>query len=366
MLLPRSLGFLLVGILTISARASEPRDLSPELEALRAKYKLPACASAVMEDGRITAMGASGVRRADADPRVTTADTWHIASCTKSMTATLIGVLVDAGKLRWEMSLPEALPGVACHAGWGQVTLWHLVTQRSGLEPFTRNDWQTLSLGGGTPRAQRVALAKSLLAREPAEPPGRFAYSNAGYGILGAILEETTGQDYEDLLRTHLFAPLELTSAGFGPPAADGTLAQPWGHRRGEGDVFKPIDPAPSKAQFPAVLAPAGSVHLSLPDFARYAWWLSTGVPRIVKPETFARLHAPPGGSTYAGGMWQTELPGIGGAAMCHTGHQGGFFAVFYAGHDRACVSVFNTEGGGWEWLGDEISAVALQAAIKR
>ena len=64
----------------------------------------------------------------------------------------------------------------------------------------------------------------------------------------------------------------------------------------------------------------------------------------------------PAGGST-------SILAGIGGEAVCHTGHLGGFFAVFYAGHTKACVSVFNTEGGGSEWLGDEISAVALKAA---
>ena len=56
-------------------------------------------------------------------------------------------------------------------------------------------------------------------------------------------------------------------------------------------------------------------------------------------------------------------MPGIGGKAVCHCGHMGGFFGVFHASRERACVSVFNTEGGGWEWLGDEIAAVALRAA---
>jgi hypothetical protein len=36
---------------------------------------------------------------------------------------------------------------------------------------------------------------------------------------------------------------------------------------------------------------------------------------------------------------------------------------VFHAGRERACVTVFNTAGDGWEWLGDEIAAVALKAA---
>ena len=111
-MLPRPL-LLLFFALTLPTFAAEPRDISPALESLRAKYQLPACASAVIENGRITALGASGLRRADRDVRVTTDDHWHIASCTKSMTAVLIGQLVDGGRLRWEMTLPEALPGIA-------------------------------------------------------------------------------------------------------------------------------------------------------------------------------------------------------------------------------------------------------------
>src|SRR5581483_8396545 len=127
--------------LTVTALAAEPRDISPELEILRAKYKLPACASAVIEDGQIMALGATGLRRADRDVHVTTADLWHIGSCTKSMTATLVGVLVDSGKLRWDTTIPDALPGVPCHPAWRQVTVWHLATQRGGVGSISLEEW---------------------------------------------------------------------------------------------------------------------------------------------------------------------------------------------------------------------------------
>jgi CubicO group peptidase (beta-lactamase class C family) len=343
--------------LTISAIAAEPRDISIELEVIRLKYKLPACASAVVEDGRITAIGATGLRREDASVPVTPADIWHIGSCTKSMTATLIGVLVDEGKLRWDASVAEVLPDIPSHPAWRKVTIWDVVTQRSGIGTIARAMWPS----GGTVRQQRGALARMLLAHSPTDPPGKFDYSNVGYGLLGAIIERVSGQSYEDLLRTKIFVPLGLKTAGFGAPATPGQLDQPWGHWR-RNDRLTPVDPLPEN-QFPAVLAPAGCVHMSLADFARYAAWLSSGEPRLVKPETFARLQTPPADSSYAGGLWKSVLPGIGGEAVCHTGHMGGFFAVFYAGKNRACVSVFNTEGGGWEWLGDVITAEALKAA---
>ncbi|MEP6673239.1 MAG: serine hydrolase domain-containing protein, partial [Chthoniobacter sp.] len=344
-----------------SALTAEPRDISPELEAVRAKYKLPACASAVIEDGQITAIGATGLRRVDRDVRVTTADLWHIGSCTKSMTATLIGVLVDAGQLRWDTPVSDIFPGVPCHPGWRKVTVWHLVTQRSGIGSISRDEWRSLDAAGGSPREQRANFARLLLAHAPLEPPGKFTYSNIGYGLLGAIIERASGKSFEDFLRTRIFVPLGLKTADFGAPATPGQLDQPWGHRR-SGDRLTPVEPTPEN-QFPPALAPAACVHMSLTDFARYVAWISTGQPRIVKPETFAQLQTPPEGSSYAGGLWKTELPGIGGAAVCHTGHLGGFFAVFYASAHGACVAVFNTEGGGWEWLGDVIAATALKAA---
>jgi CubicO group peptidase (beta-lactamase class C family) len=347
--------------LAASASAAEPRDISAELEAMRAEYKLPACASAVIEAGRIVAIGAAGVRRLGSDVRVTTSDVWHIGSCTKSMTALLAGILVDAGKLRWDTSIPDALPAMPCDPGWRNVTIEHLVTHRSGIAPMSPGEWRTLDAGNGSPREQRATFARGLLSKPPANPPGKFVYSNSAYGLLGAIIERAANDSYENLLRLKIFVPLGLATAGFGAPATPGKIDQPWGHYRRDGRLV-PAEPLPGN-QFPPALAPAASVHMSLTDFAHYAEWLSSGKPRIVTRETFTHLQTPPDGSTYAGGLWKTELPGVGGDALCHTGHMGGLFGVFHAGRERACVTVFNTAGDGWEWLGDEIAAVALKAA---
>ena len=342
------------------AVSAEPRDISPELEAVRVKYKLPGCASAVIEKGRITAIGASGIRQAGRNAPVTTADIWWIASCTKAMTATLVGMLVDAGKLRWDMPIPEALRGMPCDASWRKITVWDLITHRSGLGQV----WMPEAGFSGlfSPREQREMFARSLLSHAPEETPGKFSYSNAGYGLLGAILERASGETYEELLRKRIFTPLSLESAGFGPPTMQlGRLDQPFGHRR-QGDRFLPVDPSIS-GRYPSMLTPAAGVHMSLEDFARYAAWISGNEPVLVKPETFARLQTPPAGESYAGGLWKTKMPGIGGAAVCHTGTMGGFFAVFYSSRDCACVSVFNAEAIGWEWQGDEITAAALNAS---
>jgi hypothetical protein len=61
-------------LFAVSASAEEPRDISAELETVRAKYHLPACASAVIENGRI---GATGLRRADHAVPVSATDLWQ-------------------------------------------------------------------------------------------------------------------------------------------------------------------------------------------------------------------------------------------------------------------------------------------------
>ena len=72
-----------------------------------------------------------------------------------------------------------------------------------------------------------------MLAEKPANPPGeKYAYSNVGYTIAGAMAEKATGATWEDLVKREVFEPLELTGAGFGPPKSpDETLEQPRGHR---------------------------------------------------------------------------------------------------------------------------------------
>jgi CubicO group peptidase (beta-lactamase class C family) len=353
---------LLSSVFVFPVLAQEPRDLSAVLEPIRGKYSVPACGVAVVEGGKLIAIGVAGKRRVDRETPVSSRDLWHIGSCTKAMTAALLGMMVDEGRLRWEMPITEALPEIEAHPKWKGVTLEHLVTQRSGIRGMTRAQWRAIETGNGTPREQRARYAKQLLAEAPEKEPGTFAYSNSGYGLLGAAIERAADKSYENLLADRIFKPLEIKSAGIGAPgkAGEWNPSQPWGHYR-NGDSLFPATPGPDN-QFPPALSPAACVHMSLPDFARFAWWISSNEPALVEPSTFQKLQTPPSGSTYSGGLWKTELPGVGGAAVSHSGHMGGFFGVFHAGKNRACVSVFNTEGGGWEWLGDELASAALKS----
>ncbi len=121
---------------TLKATAGTlPVTTAGQLEIIRAKYDLPALAVVVVKDGAICDRAAVGVRKWGAAALVTTNDLFHIGSCTKSMTATLTAMLIEAGQLRWDTTVAEVFPewkGIMDRQ-YENVTVQQLLTQRSGL-----------------------------------------------------------------------------------------------------------------------------------------------------------------------------------------------------------------------------------------
>ena len=83
--------------------AAQIVDLSPELAVVREEFNFPALGTAVIVEGRLRALGVVGVRKQGSEAKVDQSDPFHLGSCTKAMTGSLIGLLVEQGKLAWEM-----------------------------------------------------------------------------------------------------------------------------------------------------------------------------------------------------------------------------------------------------------------------
>jgi len=303
-----------------------PAPLADVLEPIRAKHKLPALAAAVVLKGQVVALDAVGVRKAGTDVAVTRDDQFHIGSCTKAMTATLVGLLVEQGKLKWETTLAEALPGLAeaMHPDFRPVTIRQLLCHRGGVHPNLPEgkSWADAAQGD-TPREQRAHFARAHLTQPPAYRPGtKYQYSNAGYGIVGAVLEQLTDTPFETLMRTRLFEPLGMASAGFGAMGTPGKADQPWQHRVNERGEAVAIEPGP-RSDNPDPLGPGGKVHCSLADWAKFVMEhlpTSPRSPRLLKPETLATLHEPPEGGVYALGWNVMGRPWGGGRVFMHAG----------------------------------------------
>ena len=290
--------------------------MSPLLEPIRAAAGIPGLAAVVLRGDQIVAQGAVGVRAAGSPQAVTIEDRFHLGSDTKAMTATLLARLVEEGKLKWDTTVGEVFTGRVdpIDPAWRGVTLDQLLTHRAGAPANLDADglWGRLWQRKGTPAEQRLELVRGVLARPPIHAPGTaYTYSNAGYAIAGAMAEAVTGRAWEELMTEKLFQPLGLTTAGFGAPGTPGQLDQPLGHTAGGQAV--PVGP---NADNPPAIGPAGSVHMSVPDWAKFVALHLRGdganphsAPSLLSAESFAHLHRPADGpgEHYAAGWLVTH-----------------------------------------------------------
>lgn len=331
------------------------RNVTHLIEPLRAKHQVPAVACAVICSNRLVGIGWSGLRRWNrTNQPVGLEDPWHHGSLTKSMTATLAAMLVQEGRLRWDSTLGGTFPDLApaMEPPWRNVTLEQLCSNRSGAptELNEGNIWQSLWTFQGTPRSARRKLLELLTAQSPHHPPGTtYEYSNAGFSLAGAMLEETLNQPFEDLLTQRLFRPLGMTTGGFGAPVPTEDTEVPWGHHRVAGRL-EGIPPGPH-ADNPAAIAPAGRVHCSLLDLARYAHFHLKGewdgTPWLGK-DAFIKLHTAVGGQSYAFGWNVAQRSWANGQALNHTGSNTSWFSNLWMAPRRqfAIVAVTNVGDG--------------------
>lgn len=352
------------------ARSRQPggaavQDLAAILEPIRARFELPALGGAIVTPDGLVAIGVTGTRRAGAEEPVTTMDDWHLGSCTKAMTATLIARLVERGALSWSTTLAAAFPEFKnrMDPAWHSVTIQQLLANRGGSPRDLNRDglWRRLWTHEGTPTQARRLLLESVTAHPPEYPPGsRYIYSNANFAIAGHMAETIIGEPWEDLMRREVFAPLGMSSAGFGAPgisARDGPADQPRGHRSDN----RPVEPGPG-ADNPAAIGPAGTVHASLTDWAVFvAAHLrgARGEPApaadgtlYLVPGSWSKLHTPPEGE-YALG-WVTairpwakgEAPGDIGRVLTHNGSNTMWFCVTWLAPEQGFAVLITTNTG--------------------
>lgn len=291
---------------------------------------------------------------ATAGPPPTPAVRWHIGSNTKAMTAALYARLVERGALHWGTSVAGLFPGLPSDPAWASVTAEQVMAHAAGLtDAAIDGAWLSAHhRDDSSAPAQRQAFVAELLSRPPAGEAGRYRYGNAGYILIGAAIEQATKRSWEQALREQLFAPLGITGAGFGAP----TGGSPWGH----GAAGEPVDPA-GIADNPPILGPAGRVHLTPGDYARFlALFLNNGAPLIGKA-TLAHLLSPPApGHPYAGG-WSLGGPAAQPAAvLSHNGSNTLWYATAIVERAQGTAYAAITDRGG------AAGEAAVQAMLRR
>lgn len=352
--------------LTGVARAAPPAPPEIDLKALLKQTGAPAVAGMIVTRDGISYLEAAGVRRLGAADPVTKGDLWHIGSNTKAMTAALYGRLVEQGKARWGATIPALFPDLKPNAAWSAITIEQLLNHHAGIDDAAVLDgaWlQAAHASKETLTVQRTGLARTVLGAPPKGKVGVFAYSNVGYILAGAAIERISGKGWEETITAELFQPLGMTTAGFGAPKG----AQPWGHQ--ELPPLTPVDPA-GPSDNSAALGPAGTVHLSLTDYAKFIRLFLTDGGDLLKPETIRHLTTPAetGDSSYGLG-WITfaSRPWAKGQALAHEGSNTLWHAFTAVGPAAGVgvVGVSNASDGGGAQASQTLGMLLIGRASK-
>ena len=325
---------LFFSVVLLSSLQAAPQDISSLLEGFRAEYELPALAAAVFDRDGIVALGATGVRKSGSPIEVTLDDPWHLGSETKAMTATLAGTFVAEGKLSWTDKVITFFPELANTSvpQLRDITVSDLLSHRAG---FRANlPWADFDRSQPFIR-QREKAVRDLLTASPEFTPGSYHYSNAGYVIVGAVLERIGKKPWEQLMVERLFRPLGMKIAGFGGVGTPGKLDAPWGHRENGKPVLKN---GPARDN-PPVMAPAGRVHASVRAWAKFLIDQlrgAAGEKALLPPSIYTAIQTPHFDGNYAYG-WGTARPpwAQGGKVLTHAGSNTMNYAVCWLSVDQ-------------------------------
>jgi CubicO group peptidase (beta-lactamase class C family) len=274
----------------------------------RLQAGLPALAAASARRGGPTRVWANGERAMGSGIAAQSNDLWHLGSISKSMTALLVARLVDLGAIAWEDTAGDVLQTTAPNMNevYRPATLRHLLCHRAGLRTNIKAEHlDRFSQDVDHACAERKVYLREALSMAPHGQLGAtFRYSNCGYIVAAAMLEAKLDQSWESLMRMHVFEPLKLGTAGFGPPGHQGAIAQPVGHIQEDNATEQNAHPvAVGLVDIPAVFGPAGRVHMSLPDLMRYLI-VHRDRSDFLRKSAWATLHTAPFGGDYAFGWF--------------------------------------------------------------
>src|SRR5678815_4156545 len=206
----KSLALVLM-VASLPALAAPPANFAKRVDAVRTAAEVPGMAIAIVENGKITLARGFGVRTLGKPEKVDADTIFMTGSTGKAITTAALATLVDAGKLHWDDKVADLIPGFQMYDPWvtREMTVRDLLVHRSGL-----------GLGAGDllviPRGtlSRAEVVKRLRFIKPATSfRSGYAYDNILYIVAGHVIDQVSGQPYEDYIREHLFKPAGMLNS---------------------------------------------------------------------------------------------------------------------------------------------------------
>lgn len=258
------------------------------------EWNVPGVAVGIVKNNKVIYAKGYGLSDIKRGLPVTENTLFGIGSCTKSFTATAIGILVDEGRLEWDKPVREYIPFFKLRDSIAtrRVTVRDLLTHRTGLP---RHDYVWLFS-----TLTRKEVVKRLRFLEPtADFRSKFQYNNLMYITLGYLIEQVSGKTWEDFVRERILVPLDMkdtlymTDEGTEEKIAVDYLAKGTKLACWRSTYVENIDHA--TAQGPS--GPAGTIVSNVKDLCR---WLglqmnngSLGKRTIISSENLSEIHTP-------------------------------------------------------------------------
>lgn len=246
---------------------------------------------------------------------------FRIGSMNKMFTAVSILQLVEAGKIDLGVPIATFLPDYPNKDLASRVTVKHLLTHTGGTGDFFGPEFNQHRLE----LCEHSDYLELFGTRDVAFAPGeRFAYSNYGYLLLGAIVEAVTGQSYYDYVQEHIYAPAGMRATASLPEAVEvpgrsiGYTAQIPGSN---GALQPNTDTLPCRG------TSAGGGYSTVGDLIRFSEALRMGKlvsPQLLEEATRAQMATGPGAG-YGYGFGSSQVNGT--RAFGHNGGAPGMSA---------------------------------------
>jgi D-alanyl-D-alanine carboxypeptidase len=314
----------------------------------------PGVAVLVTKGDTVLFRGARGRADIELGLPLTTDNVFRIASVTKTFTAAMVLKLARDGRLSLDDSLAKYLPDFPNAAG---ITLRELLNHTAGISDITQDP---------TPGFMRrdvddATMLAEIRKRKPLFAPGTgWAYSNAGFILLGIVIENVTGEPWHEALRKQLLEPLGLKHTGYGdnaliiPGRAAGYTTDSPGHQV-------------ANASFISMTVPssAGALVSTVDDLRNWMRALANG--KAIGVEGFQQMIAPatdlpgtPASYRYGMGMYIWHVHGN--LMVGHTGQIDGFASVvgYLPKQDITVVALGNDDNFDARTMGRRLAAIAL------
>ena len=185
-------------------------EIDKYIKAEMKKEQVPGLTYAIIKDGEIITSGAYGVANVELNAPISMHSLFSIGSIGKIFTATAIMLLQKDGRLSLTDPIAkylDSLPG-----SWNNITIKHLLSQTSGikdhLHDFPGYSYIERDRKQEITEAQFIRMATTVpLNFEPGE---KWAYSNAGFVLLGFIIHKVSGQPLPQFMKERVFEPLDM------------------------------------------------------------------------------------------------------------------------------------------------------------